>query len=165
LLSESGFSSTAKARWWEFEISCDGRRAIMNDVASAIGLEQLRHLPRFIARRRKIDQFYNHALMDFDWLQLPPALPAMMESSYYLYWVQTEPNVRDRLARYLLDHDIYTTFRYYPLHRVRFYGDQTSLPNTEEVAESTLCLPLHQALTDADLDRIVQCISDFAKRA
>lgn len=161
LLAESGFSSKASKKWWEFELSCYGRRAIMNDAASAIGLEQLKKLPRFIARRKEIFSYYNQMLIGQSWLQLPPEIPSHMESSYYLYWIQAQGEVRDELALHLRENGIYTTFRYFPLHRVKLYGMQVSLPNSEAAAESTLCLPIHQSLTDEDLNRIIACIDDF----
>ncbi|NQW46874.1 MAG: DegT/DnrJ/EryC1/StrS family aminotransferase, partial [Planctomycetes bacterium] len=37
--SQSGFSSAASSRWWEFDVTCAGRRGITNDICSAIGLE------------------------------------------------------------------------------------------------------------------------------
>jgi dTDP-4-amino-4,6-dideoxygalactose transaminase len=161
LLTESGLSSRKDSRWWEFEISCFGRRAIMNDIASAIGLEQLNKLPQFIVRRRAVHEFYDRELAGLDWLRRPEPLAPDVESSYYFYWVQTAPERRDRLASFLRERGIYTTFRYYPLHCVKRYGARDPLPQAEQAARSTLCLPIHQSLTDKDLDLIVQSIRDF----
>ena len=167
---KSGFASQAHTRWWEFKVSRPGRRGTMNDITSAIGIEQLKKLPAFIARRQEIHQYYNQALA-LDWLQLPPDIPVDIESSYYFYWIQIAPDLsassrhalRDQLASYLRDNEIYTTFRYYPLHWVKFYGTITSLSNVEVAANSTLCLPIHQSLSNDDLARIVACIYQFGK--
>ena len=60
---------------------------------------------------------------------------------------------RDKLASYLRER-----FRYYPLHWVDFYGSKSvKLKNAEEVALCTLCLPIHQSLSDD----AVKKISDF----
>ncbi|MDW8270254.1 MAG: DegT/DnrJ/EryC1/StrS family aminotransferase, partial [Anaerolineae bacterium] len=56
---------------------------------------------------------------------------------------------------------IYTTFRYYPLHRLRLYGSYAQLPQAERAAAMTLCLPIHQALSDDDLARVVEAIRAF----
>lgn len=163
LLTKSGLSGEVNTRWWEFEISGYGRRAIMNDIASAIGIEQLKKLTAFISRRRQIHEFYNDALSDVDWLLTPPDHPSWAQSSYYLYWVQTRADIRDRLASHLRDNGIYTTFRYYPLHWVKFYGACAALPNAEEAAQTTLCIPIHQSLSDEDVHRIVDSIQAFGK--
>jgi aminotransferase len=163
LVTKSGFSTDVNMKWWEFEISCYGRRALVNDIASAIGVEQLKKLPGFIGRRKEIHEYYNRALSIIDWLRLPPEIPADVDSSYYFYWIQTRPEIRDRLAAYLRENGIYTTFRYYPLHWVNFYGAKVSLPNSEKVAQTTLCIPIHQSLSNDDVDRIVESIHQFGK--
>ncbi len=163
LVGKSGFSSQSSERWWEFDVSLAGRRAIMNDVLSAIGVEQLKKLPDFIARRRSVSDFYDEALSGFDWLRLPPVIPSDVDSSYYFYHVRTEPQIRDRLARYLRDRGVYTTFRYYPLHLVEFYQSSQKLLNAESAAESVLCLPIHQSLSGDDLATVAQLIRDFGK--
>ena len=162
LLEGSGFTRKVDARWWEFEIDGFGRRAIMNDVSSAIGLVQLGKLPGFIQRRREVHAYYDRALEGLDWLQLPPPLPPGACSSYYFYWVQSDPDVRDRLAWHLRERGIYTTFRYYPLHQVAHYNARESLPKAEVAAATTLCLPMHQSLDDQDLATIVHAIHDFS---
>lgn len=163
MTSHSGFSNAAASRWWEFEVLCDGRRSITNDICSAIGLEQIKKLPDFLDRRREIDRIYRHELADLEWLIPPPEAPSDCRSSHYFFWVQLAgEGRRDRLATYLRDKGIYTTFRYHPLHRVSFYGaTDRSLPCTEQAAEETLLLPMHQSLSDSDLQKILEAIRSF----
>ena len=84
---------------------------------------------------------------------------AEKHSSYYFYWVQMDPGVRDEVARDLYAAGVYTTFRYPLLHRVPLYGatDQ-SLPHADEAAERTLCLPLHNALDDSDVRTVATAL-------
>jgi dTDP-4-amino-4,6-dideoxygalactose transaminase len=163
LTTPTGFASDAQERWWEFDAVSPARRAATNDIAAAIGLEQLRKLSSFVQRRKDIHAFYDRALAGLAWLRTPPALPAHSESSYYMYWVQTPPGVRDRLARCLKERGIYTTFRYLPLHRLPLYGAHDRLPQAEEVAETTLCLPIHQRLSRNDLERVVDAVHQFGR--
>lgn len=164
LLSKSGFSNSAHERWWEFEISGFGRRAIMNDIASAIGLEQLKKLPDFIARRRQIHQFYDRSLSNLEWLEVPAEIPDYMESSYYLYPIKMSSKIRDSLASYLRENGVYTSFRYYPLHLVKHYNANITLPNAESIAKNGLCLPDHQSLSNEEIETVVSHIIDFGKR-
>jgi aminotransferase len=155
----SGLASAAENRWWEFDISSFGRRAIMNDVQSAIGGVQLERLPSFIDRRREIHERYDEQLADVDGLLTPPPVPDDCTSSYYFYWIQTES--RDELAGYLRERNVYTTFRYYPLHLVAGYGSTESLPVAERAAYSTLDIPIHQSMSDDDVDRVASAIHAF----
>lgn len=152
----SGLSSN-KSRWWEFGVTGPGRRAIMNDITAAIGLEQLKKLPAFIARRKEIWAMYNERLAGLDWLTLPPEVPDYVQSSYYFYWVQLER--RDELAAYLKERQVYTTFRYYPLHRVFKTGQ--SLPGADRAADTTLLLPIHQGLRNDEVEYICDTVTKF----
>lgn len=152
----SGLSSN-KARWWEFGVTGPGRRAIMNDITAAIGLEQLKKLPAFIARRKEVWAMYNERLAGLDWLTLPPEVSDYVQSSYYFYWVQLER--RDELAAYLKERQIYTTFRYYPLHRVFKTGQ--SLPGADRAADTTLLLPIHQGLRNDEVEYICDTVTKF----
>lgn len=163
LESQSGFSNTAATRWWEFDVACAGRRGITNDICAAIGLEQLKKLPAFLARRREIDRIYRAELAGIDWLTPPPVLPAEHRSSHYFHWIGVPgAGRRDRLATHLRDRGVYTTFRYHPLHRVAFYGHSGGrLPGAEQAAEETLLLPMHQALSGSDMEQILDAIRCF----
>jgi aminotransferase len=159
----SGFAGRSRDRWWEFDLSCFGRRATMNDINSAIGLVQLKKLPKFLHRRAEVHSYYDRELADLDWLRLPPKSPSHVQSSYYLYWIQTESGRRDRLAAFLKNRDVYTTFRYYPLHWIKRYDAGDSLTRAEKAAQRTLCIPNHQSLTANDLTKIVESIVEFGK--
>lgn len=163
LKTKSGLSSKLATRWWKLEVSYPGRRSNMNDISSAIGLKQLKKLPGFIARRKEIHETYNRALAGNSWLRLPPEIPQNAQSSHYFYWVQLSPGLRDKLAEYLRKDNIYSTFRYYPLHLVKIYDSFVSLPNAEEAAETTLCIPIHQSLSEEDVNRVIQSIIKFGK--
>ena len=163
LESKSGYSNSVDKKWWEYDLSCFGHRSIMNDVTAAMALEQLKKLPGFIARRHEIAAIYDSRLAGLDWLDLPPALPADCSGTYYFYHVQTKRGSRDDLAKFLRDNDVYTTFRYFPLHRVPAYGLAGSFPNADYAADHTLCLPIHQALTDDEVNYICDKIIEFGK--
>ena len=71
---------------------------------------------------------------------------------------------RPAMAKFLRDNDVYTTFRYFPLHRVPAYGLAGSFPNADYAADHTLCLPIHQALTDDEVNYICDKIIEFGKK-
>lgn len=163
LESKSGYSNTVDKKWWEFEVSCFGHRAIMNDVTAAMALEQLKKLPSFIEKRKIINDNYNQVLQSISWLDIPLPLKEYQTSSYYFYPIQVKVDVRDDLAKFLRENGIYTTYRYFPLHRVDAYGVRGSFPNADWAANHTLCLPIHQALTMEEVDYITSKIQEFGK--
>ena len=161
LTHASGWADAGRRdRWWEFEVTTPARRSIMGDLSAAIGSVQLRRLPELIARRRAIAERYDEALADLSAVRCAPQLPPGHSSSYFFYWIQVEPEVRDRLARMLLDRGVYTTFRYLPLHQRAIYGSEAALPGAEAAAARTLCLPTHNALDDGAVDQVVNAVRE-----
>lgn len=148
-----------KRRWWEFEVGEPSGRYTSNDVLASVGRAQLRRLPSFLARREEVWRTYQEELAGCG-LELPPE-PAYGVAGRYLYWVQTPR--RDALAQCLREAGVYTTFRYYPLHRA--LGDEGSYPGADRAAEVTLNLPLHQNLTDEDLGVIIETVRGGAWRS
>lgn len=161
LETKSGFENSVAQKWWEFDISCFGHRAIMNDVTATIALEQYKKLPMFMEKRKYVHEFYNEGLKDLEWLDLPLPIPEDCTTSYYFYHIQIKNGLRDQLATYLRQNDVYTTYRYFPLHRVPGYGVMGDFPNADYAADNTLCLPMHQGLSTDDLNKIVGLIKQF----
>ncbi|MEV0221385.1 DegT/DnrJ/EryC1/StrS family aminotransferase [Streptomyces sp. NPDC050704] len=160
LARPSGFGQArVSSRWWELDVPEVGRRIVGNDMTAAIGTVQLRRLPGFVDRRQEIVELYDRELAGIPGLLLPPPLPAGHRSTYYFYWVQMDPDVRDKVASELFAAGVYTTFRYPPLHKVPVYGaaDQV-LPHSDQAADRTLCLPLHPGLDDSDVRSVATAL-------
>lgn len=158
--AQSGLSND-KDKWWEFEVSYPGRRSIMNDLEAGIGLEQIKRLNKFINRRKEIWNIYWESLSELSWkiLNLPSYDYHTNNQSFYFYWIQTPR--RDKLAKYLKSQSVYTSFRYYPLHRVFKTGQ--NLPGADYAADNTLLLPLHCNLINSQVEFICDKIKEFFK--
>lgn len=163
LETKSGYENSVAQKWWEFDISSFGHRAIMNDITAAMALEQLKKLPSYMEKRAKVHNFYTENLKQFSWIELPPEIPQYVETSYYFYHIQLKNELRDKFAKFLRENGIYTTYRYYPLHRVPGYGVTGNFPNADYAADNTLNLPIHQSITDNDLALILDKIKEFDK--
>lgn len=152
----SGLAASADVphRWWEPVVTEFGRRVVGNDLTAAIGSVQLRRLPEFVQRRAEIAQTYDRLLTGVDCVVTPPELPIGQTSSHWFYWVQLDAGIRDQVTADLLERNIYTTFRYAPLHRVAAYRSNADLPGADDAAERTLLLPIHPALDDTELRTI-----------
>ncbi|HJX84602.1 MAG TPA: aminotransferase class I/II-fold pyridoxal phosphate-dependent enzyme, partial [Candidatus Angelobacter sp.] len=151
---------THSRQWWEVHPAAVGRWAAMNDVIAAVGLVQLERLPGFLCRREEVVARYDTELSDLTWLRLPPPAPSRTARTFY--WIQTAPEIRDRLAQYLLQHEIYTSFRYWPLHRTRMYSSTDAFPGADMAAASTLLLPLHQGLSASDVSQVIAAVRAFS---
>lgn len=162
LETTSGYSNKVDQKWWEFEISSYGHRSIMNDITASMALVQLGKLPKAIERRKEINRCYDEGLKDISWIKLPEPIPDYCESSYYFYTIQCLNDKRDSLAKFLRDNNIYTTFRYYPLHWVDYYGHKDlKFENAEWAANHSLCIPIHHSLSDEEVNYIIEKLHQF----
>lgn len=164
LETKSGYENSVAQKWWEFDISSFGHRAVMNNVNAAMALEQLKKLPLFMEKRREVHEFYDRELEKYGWLDRPLPIPEDCTTSYYFYHIQLRNGKRDQLAGFLRENGIYTTYRYFPMHRVAGYGITGEFPNADFATDNTLCLPIHQGLTTDDLERVVETIEKFDKK-
>jgi len=164
LETKSGYENSVAQKWWEFDISCYGHRAIMNDITAAMALEQYKKLPMYMEKRAAVHNKYNEMLCGQEWLDLPLPIPSDCKTSYYFYHIQVKNGKRDRLAKFLRENNIYTTYRYFPLHRVPGYHVSGEFPNADYATDNTLCLPLHQSLTQTEVEFICEKIIEFGRK-
>lgn len=155
---KSGYENRKSDRWWEFSIESPSGAFASNDISATIGLQQLKKASLLSQKRAALYAAYDAYFGDASLPIYTPPTPEPVDTiSHYTYWIQTSR--RDELARYLLDKGIYTTFRYYPLHRV--YGIGGHFPNADRAADMTLNLPLHPFLSVDDVGRVVKEIAAF----
>lgn len=145
------------AGWWEYSISRPGRRAILNDISAAIGNVQLQKIDAFLDARRRNIATLSDALNGVGDLRIMTNIDP--ESSGYYFTVST--NSRDELAVFLKDHGIYTTFRYWPLHKMDLFSSGEQFPRAELISKTFLNLPCHNRLEKEELEKIVATIKRF----
>lgn len=164
---ESGQASAdTKDRWWEFEVSLPGRRSIMNDLGSALGIAQLSRLHEMIESRRKNSFQYLEMLSDIEGLFLWDFSESTQQSlSHYFFPIRVDRRLRDGLARELFLHEIYSTYRYFPLNRLPLYGPATDLPLTEKFSSEVLLLPQHPNLTQTEVAKISEVVANFISKS
>ena len=112
-------------------------------------------------KREAVHNAYNEGLGGISWLDIPLPMEEGSRSSFYFYHIQLKNGKRDDLARFLRAEGIYTTYRYFPLHRVPHYGIEGCFPGADYAADNTLCLPMHQGLSDSEVEMIIGKIKEF----
>lgn len=177
VLSSHGISKDSWARYskdgsWQYDLVDAGFKYNLTDLASALGLHQLKKLEGFIARRTYLADRYSNTLRGVPGVQLPAATPDRT-SAWHLYAIQvTSPTVsRNTVIEHLRSRNIGTSVHFIPLHLMSFYqrcfgyrrGD---FPVAESVFERIVSLPLFPGMEDDDVDRVaVELSSALAGKA
>ena len=137
-----------------------GRNSRLDEIQATALRVKLRYLDQDNARRRELAlRYIRH--VDNPLLMLPSE--AFCQRSVHHIFPVLCPH-RDALKEFLADHGVGTMIHYpIPPHRQACYPDlhSRSLPLTERLCDEELSIPLHQALTDAQVDRIAQLLNEF----
>jgi len=137
----------------------------MTEMAGAMGLGQLAHLDERNAARRRNAARLTAGLQALDWLVLPTE-PAGYHHVYNQYTVQVRRD-RDAVARHLAAAGVASRV-YYP-HLIphspayRRLGFGGSYPVAEALTAQVLSLPVHPALSEDDVDWIVESVRAFPR--
>ena len=134
----------------------------MEAFQGAILRVKLRHLERWTEARRAIVDKYNRRLADSG-VERPTEMP-WAQHVYHLYTLRT--GNRDALQKALLENGIQTGIHYAaPVHLQPAYANlgyrPGALPQSEKAAEEVLSLPLYPEMTDAQIERVSQALTDL----
>jgi len=153
---------------WYYEVVAAGFKYNLTDIASAIGIQQLRKIDRFAARRALLAQRYHEGLADLP-LYLPARPGGADTHAWHLYVIRLTrdaPLGRDALIAELARRGIGTSVHFIPLHRQPYWRDTYDLsPSRFPVAEACypnmLTLPLYTKMSDADQGRVIQYLAEL----
>jgi len=139
----------------------------MSDVHAAIGLEQLKKLDGFLDARRRIAERYNYAFSQAQGLALPIVPEGFFHTyqSYVLLITRESSRNRDKVRSFLLERGIQTRNGVMTIHREEAMRQYCSspLPQTEQVADTSVVLPLFPDMTDEQVDLVIASILDAVR--
>ena len=136
----------------------------MTDVHAAIGLAQIRKLERFNNARIANAGYLTAHLEGVR----TPRVPIGHRHVFHQYTIRLETGGRDNLAEHLRTNGVGSSVYYpVPIHQQTCYADEpgcnVALPEAERAAGEVLSLPVHPALSQADLEAIVLAVNSFRR--
>ena len=166
---------------WYYEMQELGYNYRITDLQCALGRSQLKRLPDFIARRQDIAARYNKAFANLDWLKTPSLDSELstMDSAFsyglsdlslHLYTVEIAfekiGKSRTEVMQELREQGIGTQVLYIPVYLQPWYrhtfGYATGkCPNAESFYAHALSLPLYPAMTDSDVEKVIQTVKNI----
>jgi dTDP-4-amino-4,6-dideoxygalactose transaminase len=142
-----------------------GYNARLDAIQAAVLRAKLEKLDNWNGKRRKLAKAYCERLAGCG-VTLPYE-PDGYESVYHLFVIRTEK--RDSIRQALLEKNIGCGIHYpLPLHlqpACRYLGYKSGdFPEAERIADTALSLPMHPALTIADVDRVAEVVRETMKK-
>ncbi|HEY0333297.1 MAG TPA: DegT/DnrJ/EryC1/StrS family aminotransferase [Stenotrophomonas sp.] len=146
----------------EVTVVAPGINGKMSEINAAMGLLQLKHIDRALARRAEIDALYRRLLAGVPGLRCARASAGVQRNnSYFPILVEEDfPLSRDEVYQRMRGNDILVRRYFYPLisefsmYRGLSSAAPANLPVAQSVARKVLCLPIHPDLLDEDVERI-----------
>ena len=138
----------------KFDVKTMGWNARMDSIQAEVLVNKLPLLDRHNKRRREIASKYNDELVDY------VNTPVENENSWHVYhqYVLHSANI-DRIYRSLQAKNIQSrTYYPVPLNRLEPYLNSRTFPNTEYACVNSLAIPVHQYLTNKEVQLIIETI-------
>lgn len=148
------------------DILCFGYNSRLDNLHSAVLNVKLKHLPKWIERRRELANLYHQGLSDLPIIELPPHQQSddRFFDVYQNYVIRTQE--RDQLVKHLTDSGIEILVSWpKPLHKQKSLGlSHFHLPKTEQISKEVLSLPLYPELSDGKVNFVIDSIRNFYMR-
>lgn len=150
-----------KKKYHHSVIGCNSR---LDTIHAAVLIVKLKYLDKFIATRQEAADYYYDELSGVDGITLP-ARSKNANDTFNQFTLKVENGKRDKMQSYLKENGI-PSIIYYPLplykqEAFKIYAPDSDLPNTEELCNSVLSIPMHTELNTDIQDEIIQTIKDF----
>ena len=144
-----------------------GINSKMDEVRSAYGLLNLQQVDTAIEARHRVAIKYREALRNVEGITFFDDMPGVCHNySYFPIFVDEKKYgmTRDELYFKMKEQNVLGRRYFYPLisefttYRGLDSARPDNLPNAHKMAASVICLPMHHALSDEDVERILNSI-------
>ncbi len=165
------FSLSGVKNPWYYEQQFLGYNYRITEIQCALGFSQLKKLPFFIRKRRKIAAYYNEAFRNNEFLQVPYEAPECI-SNWHLYVVCFDfPKMGVDRARFMSDlkqRGIQTQVHYTPVYAHPFYRENFGTNwgdccRSEQYYAQCLSIPLFPVMTDEEINKVISVIRKLVK--
>ncbi len=140
------------------DIVDDGLNAKMTEVSASLGLANLKWLDHVRRNRREKYELYRDFLSEMPYITFQKYNPEYNYS--YMPVLFDSEELLLRVVAQLNGDNIYPRRYFCPsLNTVPIFDPQASLPVSERVSRTILCLPLYDTLSSIDIERICRHIA------
>ncbi len=154
---------------WYYEQVELGYNYRMTDIQAALLISQLDKLEMFSRRRKEIVQRYNEAFAKLPSLFVQKEIPES-DTTRHLYILRIVPEKlkinRKQFFDALAAENVCCNVHYIPTYYFPYYeklGYKRGLcPNAEKLYEEIISLPLYYAMTDEDVESVIEAVTKIA---
>ena len=151
---------------WFYEMAELGYNYRLTDIQCALGLSQLKKLPKWLVRRQEIARQYDHAFSSLSEIS-PLEVRHEVSHAYHLYVVKLGierlKGNRAQVFASLRKEGIGVNVHYIPVHlhpfyRHRFGTKMGDCPFAENAYERIISLPIFPLMSNNDVDHVISAL-------
>ena len=156
----------------ETEVVAPGINSKMDEVRAAYGLLNLQQVDAAIEARHQVAIRYREALCEVKGITFFEDMPGVRHNySYFPIFIDAEKfgMTRDELYFKMRDANVFGRRYFYPLisefttYRGLPSAAKENLPVAHRMADTVICLPMHHALTDDNIDCVLSFFTFYKK--
>lgn len=157
------FVNKSHGQWYYEQIDL-GYNYRLNDLQSALGINQLKRIDSFIEERHKIANGYNNLFKNINYIKTPYQNPNCY-SSYHLYIIRIDSeseNSRKRVFEKLRNSGFFVNIHYIPIYMHPYYKfkfNSEDYPNSNLYYSETISIPIYPGLKDQDIQSVFEVIT------
>ena len=151
----------------ETEVVAPGINSKMDEVRAVYGLLNLKQVDDAIEKRHQVAVKYSEALRNVPGIRFFDDMPGVRHNySYFPIFINAEEygKTRDQLYFEMREQNVLGRRYFYPListfgtYRALSSALPENLPVATKTANEVICLPMHHALSEEDIERVLNCI-------
>ena len=135
-----------------------GYKSNMNDITATLGCAAIDYIDVPLARRKKIGELYRKEFANLDKIKLID-YKDYWKPNYQIFPVHVENRLE--FAEYMWGKGIQVNVNNRRNDTYDIFGGLCDLPNTKRADEDVILIPLHNDLTEKDVERIVEAVKKF----
>lgn len=165
VMDEEHFEYPAPGSWY-YEQQLLGFNYRLSDIHAAIGLAQLKKLPFFLDKRRRLASYYDSSLPS--WVK-PVDQRKNGISSYHLYPILVDPSYSSNVFEWLRNNNVmtqkhYVPIPYQPYYQKKYGSDFSMIPGAKTFYSQVMVLPLHPGTSKEDQNYVLKTLSEYQKK-
>lgn len=150
---------------WQYDVLSVGLKCNLTDMQAAIGIEQLKKLPKFTKKRIELAKHYDKLLSKVEGVRIFPVAGPVINSRH-LYVIEVIAMNRDKFIERMGDLGIGTSVHFIPIHSFTYYREnykvsKNSLPVTDKTSANIVSLPLYPDMSKKDVARVAASIKEI----
>lgn len=150
----------------QYDVIHCGYNYRLNEISSALLIEQLKKIDNLNNKRKKIAKYYKQKINKYlPEIKIPFEKLIGGKFAYHIFPIVIPKKInREKMINFLKKKGIETTIHYKPINKFKFYKSNIKLKNLDKIYKKILSLPIFPDLKKSEIDYIISCLRSFISK-